>query len=240
MYKNAKQLVSRKWLLALLISVVLPASFVVAQCKSYKLSDRGDTLNCVDMQGLRQGPWIVRIEPVRLDPGREEEGYYIDGKKDGIWRNYNLQGDVISVERYKWGMLNGKSQYYSVLGLEREESWLAINPTKAYDTFEVPDLYDPTLYRNVVVKNEGRSLRHGTWTYYDPTTGFVSKSEEFIRDSASNPLAMFGVGLSKNKRLPADTAKQGKKSEKPSVVQDWEKKNSGKKKVEVRDGNTGY
>jgi hypothetical protein len=82
-------------------------------------------------------------------------------------------------------------------------------------------------------------MRHGTWTWYDPTTGFVLRTEEFIRDSAVNPLSAFGI---KAKKPGGEPSKPGdpKKTDKPAVVQEWEKKNAGKKKVKVRDGSTGY
>jgi antitoxin component YwqK of YwqJK toxin-antitoxin module len=209
-----------------------------AQCKTFKLSDRGDTLNCVDRNGLKQGPWLVQVAELRGNPGYEEEGEFIDDKKEGIWRRYTMEGDMVAVESYKWGMLNGKSQFYSVLGLEREEGWWAINPKKKYDTIEVPDLFQDGVYKSVVIKNEGRSFKHGTWTWYDPTTGFVQRTEEFIRDSSVNPLDAFGISARSNKKA-SDTATTKKKTEKPAVVQEYEK-NNAKKKIKVRDGSTGY
>lgn len=217
---------------------LLGQSSAMAQCKTFKLSDRGDTLNCVDKHGKKQGSWVVSMPELRGNPGYEEEGEYLDDKRFGIWRKYTPQGDLMAVESYSWGLKNGKSQYYSLLGLEREESWWAIDPVKAYDTFDVPDLYEDGKYRQVVVKNEGRSMRHGTWTWYDTQTGFVQRTEDFIRDSAINPLAVFGLS-NKRKKEPADSGKTAKKPEKPSVVQEWEKKNAGKKKIKVRDGSTG-
>ncbi len=209
-----------------------------AQCVKYVLSDRGDTLNCIDKKGLKQGPWIERFPALRGNPGYEEEGVYVDGNKEDIWRTFTLQGDPLSVQTYKWGMLNGRSQYYTLYGLEREESWYAINPHQEYDTIDVPDLFTDGLYSQVVIKNEGRSLRHGTWTYYDPQTGLILNQEEYIRDSSVNPLAKFGIKEKSGERVAGDTSK--KKIEKPAIVQEWEKKNSGKKKIKVRDGSTGY
>ena len=209
-----------------------------AQCKSFKLTDRGDTINCIDQKGLKQGPWLERTEPLRMNPGFEEEGIYENGVRTGPWRKYTLEGDIIAVENMQWGLKHGKSQYFSLMGLEREESWLAIDPQKKYDTIEFPDLYDPDKYQTAIIKNEGRSLRHGKWTYYDPYTGFVSRSEEFFKDSSVNPLGMFGIA-EKKKDDAQDTTKK-KTIPKPLVVEEWEKKNAGKKKIKVRDGSTGY
>lgn len=210
-----------------------------AQYKSYKLTDRGDTINAIDVKGIKQGPWLETFPALRGNPGYEEEGIYIDGKKDGIWRRYSLQGDVLAVETYKWGLLNGKSQYYSLFGLEREESWWAIDPGKKFDTLEVPDLYAEGNYRTVIVPNEGRSMRHGSWTFYNTQTGRIESSEEYIRDSAVGVLGALGISKKTQPKNEGDSSTT-KKVDKPSVVQDWEKKNAGKKKVKVRDGSTGY
>lgn len=209
-----------------------------SQCKSYSLSDKGDTLNCIDRNGWKQGPWIIKVAELRGNPGYEEEGLFVNDRKEGLWRRFTEQGDVLAVENYRWGLLNGKSQYYNLQGIEREESWWAIDPDKKYDTIDVPDLYKDGVYKKVAIKNEGHSMRHGKWTWYDPGTGFIQKTEQFERDSSVNPLAMFGV-THREKRI-ADTAIINKKHDKPNVVQAWEKKNSGKKKVVVRDGSAGY
>lgn len=212
----------------------------LGQCKSFKLTDRGDTINCIDQQGVKQGPWLESMPTIRGNPGYEEEGVYIDGKKDGTWRRYSLQGDIMAVETYKWGLLNGKCQYYSIFGLEREESWWAIDPGKKFDTLEVPDLYVEGNFRTVIVPNEGRSMKHGSWNFYNSQTGRIERSEEYIRDSAVGILG--AMGISSKKAQPKETGDSStpKKVEKPSVVQEWEKKNAGKKKVVVRDGSTGY
>ncbi len=221
------------------IGLLFLSTLVSAQWKSFKLTDRGDTINRVDLKGKKQGPWLETFPELRGNPGYEEEGEYKDGSRDGIWRRYSLQGDIMSVESYKWGLLNGKSMYYSVLGLEREESWWAIDPGKKFDTIDVPDLYVDGNYRTVIVPNEGRSMKHGTWNFYNPMTGRIESSEEFIRDSAVGVLGSLGIAAKKAEPKPVgDTAT--KKVEKPSVVADWEKKNAGKKKVKVREGSTGY
>ena len=229
--------VKKKWFIASVFTLATSIGF--AQCKSYYLSDKGDTLNCVDYKGLKQGKWIVKEPSLRGNPGFEEEGEYINSQKEGIWRRFSEQGDVQSVESYHWGLLDGKSQYYSLQGLEREESWRAIDPSKKYDTLEVPDLYNLEKTNQVIVKNEGQSIKHGRWTWYDPSTGFTAKKEDYVNDSAVNSLAMFGVKKG-DPRDPSDTSGTAKKKVVPSVVQEWEKKNSGKKKVVIRDGSAGY
>jgi hypothetical protein len=101
----------------------------------------------------------------------------------------------------------------------------------------------------VVVKLEGSTMRHGTWTYYDPEFGTIIKTEEFWMDRPASEVQAAAKGNRGDEELkplavsggrnPSDTI--GKKAMvKPKVIQDYEKKNSGKKKVRTRDGNTGY
>src|SRR3954468_10967872 len=95
-----------------------------AQLKNYIISAKKDTLNRVDLKGLKQGPWVVHVDNARGERGYEEEGYFIDNKKEGMWRKYSLEGDMIALENYRWGNLDGKSTYYTNMGdLVREESW---------------------------------------------------------------------------------------------------------------------
>lgn len=207
-----------------------------AQCKTYMIGVHGDTLNCTDNANLKQGKWIVHIPDLRGEKGYEEEGVFADGKKEGTWRRYSLQGDLLATENYKYGFKNGKSQYYGMAGIIREESWRAVNPEYPYDTVEVYDLQDPNKITQKIVKVEGTSYRHGEWTYFDPSTGTIQKTENYILDKLQTPF---------NKRLASQTASGSdtagvNKPVKPAEVAAYEKKNSGKKKIKVRDGNTGY
>ncbi len=226
-------------LLPLLIIFSLEAS---AQCKTFRISTKGDTLDCLDMKGLKQGKWAIRVAPLRGNPGYEEEGLFINNLKEGTWRRFNLMEDLLAVENYRWGNKNGLCRYFTVAGLEREESWRAFNPGKAYDTLDVQDLKDPNKYEQVIVKTEASSLRHGTWKYYYPQTGYLLKSEKYILDKLQEPGA---EDITKN--LPrvngANDTTKGKtmtlpEKPKPKEVTDFEKKTSGKKK-KVRDGRTG-
>jgi len=217
-------------LLGLLIS--LNAS---SQCKDYIIGIKGDTLNCTDVNGLRQGKWVVKYEQVRGEPGFEEEGQYIEGKKEGPWRQYSLQGDLIAIENYRWGHKNGVSQYFSRNGeLIREESWRAVNPLNPYDTVEVADWEkDPLglITKSVVVKLEGSTVKHGPWKFYEPQTGMVMKTENWV-------LGEIDKGAKKDDIVNNKPAEK-KTIAKPKEVQEFEKKNAGKKKVRIRDGRTG-
>jgi len=200
---------------------------VFPQCKTYILGAKGDTLDCVDKKDMKQGKWVIHHDEVRGEPGFEEEGEYKESRKEGVWRQYSLMGDLIGVEFYKWGNKDGVCKYYAPSGeLLREESWKALNPDKPYDTLEIEDIDHLNQYKTVIVKNEGVAIKHGTWKYYDPSTGTVYKTETYT------------VG---KLEIPTETAKNtttdsAKSKIIPKEVLDYQKKNAGKKKIKVRDG----
>jgi len=220
-------------IIALLINL---SSF--AQCKTYKIGSRGDTLNCTDLNNLKQGKWVMHFESLRGEPGYEQEGIFKDDKKDGPWRSYTLQGDLMGIENFKWGFKNGSCYYYNIYGLQRQESWRAIDPKNPYDTIDVPDLHTDAVYKRIV-KVEASTVKHGTWIYYNPENGSVIKTEDYILDQLVDP--------SKKRSAPAgnisDSLALAKadstRKVKPAEVLLYEKKNAGKKKIKVRDGATG-
>ena len=109
-----------------------------AQCKTYILGENRDTLNCVDKKDEKQGKWMIHHDDLRGEPGYEEEGEFKDNRKEGSWRLYSLEGDLIGIENYKWGNKDGLNQYFAKTGeLLREERWKALNPDKLYDTLEI-------------------------------------------------------------------------------------------------------
>lgn len=222
-----------RWIFLIGILISLNAS---SQCKDYIISVNGDTLNCTDAKGLRQGKWVIRIDQLRGEPGFEEEGEFKDGKKEGPWRQYSLEGDLMAIENFRWGNRNGACLYYTKTGeLLREEGWRAVNPMNPYDTVEVSDWdKDPFGFvkKTVVVKLEGSSVKHGPWKYYQPSTGFVSKEETWV-------LGQLDKGPKKADDIVNNKTEEKKPVAKPKEVAEFEKKNAGKKKIKVRDGRTG-
>jgi antitoxin component YwqK of YwqJK toxin-antitoxin module len=199
-----------------------------AQWKDFTISPKGDTLNCVDKEDRRQGRWVNHFDELRGEPGYEEEGIYKNGRKEGTWRLYSLQGDLIGVEFYKWGNKDGVCQYFGINGtLLREEGWRALNPDKAYDTLTIEDIDHLDKYKTVIVKNEGVAIKDGVWKFYDPQTGMVARTETYTLGKRE---------MSKSTQATAN-ADAPKTSAKPKEVLDFEKK-IGKKKVKVKNGST--
>ena len=134
----------------------------------------------------------------------------------------------------------------------REESWRAIEPGRTFDTVDVLDPLDPTkVIDQAIIKVEGQTMKHGTWNYYDPEWGTITKTEEYFADKLrtgdGSPTATSTDDEEDDELKPIDFSgtKKGvdttgaKTTSKPQVVLDYEKKNSGKRKVRVRDGSTG-
>jgi len=204
-----------------------------SQWKSYKIGAKGDTLNCVDKKDQKQGKWMLHYDELRGEPGFEEEGEYKDGRKEGTWRIYNLDGDLTGIEFFRWGNKDSLSQYFTKTGeLIREERWKALNPDKLYDTLEVEDVDHLEHYKTVIVKNEGVAIKHGEWRYYDASTGMIYKTENYELGKLLIPKTS-----TKNSLAANDSTKSVAK---PKEVKDFEKKNSGKKKVKYVDGSVNY
>ena len=217
----------------LCIVAIIQFAFVsnsFAQYKEFKLNAQGDTINAITKDGQKQGKWVLHIDEVRGEPGYEEEGVYKKGVKDGFWRRYNLEGDLIAVEHFVLGGKDGLQQYYTYLGdLLREENWKGYNPDAPYDTIAVYGTGSNEIVDYKIVKAEPYSVKDGEWRYYEPGSGRLIKTEQWARNNLLVP------GGPKKEVATTDKAK---KPEKTAEMLEWEKKNKGKKKA-LRDGKTG-
>ena len=212
--------------------LIFTSAATAQKYKSFKLSAKGDTLNATTQDGLKQGKWVVRVDEIRGEPGYEEEGLYNKGQKEGLWRRYNLTGDLISVENFLHGGKDGLQQYFTYLGdLEREENWRGYNPDSPYDTIAIYGTGSGEIIDYKIVKAEPYSVKHGEWKYYEPGTGRLIKKEDYDRNQLIVP---------KPKETAPVAAAPAKKKETPKTAEmlEWEKKNKGKKRV-LRDGKTG-
>lgn len=235
MYIRVPNLVIMRFLLIPLL--ILFSIATKGQNKLFRITDTGDTLDRIDMKGLKQGKWTVHVNPLRGEPGYEEEGIFMNDRKEGVWRKFNLMGDLLAIENYKWGNKNGTCRYFTIAGPEREENWRAINPAKAFDTIDVRDPKDPDKYERVVIKNDGNSLRHGTWKYFYPPTGQQIKIEHYFLDNLVEPGTIDSI--KEPTLLPNDTTRiKIPVKSKTKEVLEFEKKTSGKKN-KLRDGRTG-
>src|SRR5215469_4059617 len=102
----------RRILIYMIPAMLLISTQAWSQWKTFIISPKGDTLNCVDDNDKRQGRWVIHVDELRGEPGYEEEGIYKNGRKEGLWRVYALTGDIKGVEFYKWGLKDGICQYF--------------------------------------------------------------------------------------------------------------------------------
>lgn len=214
-----------------------------AQWKSFMIGPKGDTLNRVDAKGSKQGPWVIREETVRGERGYEEEGFFLNNQREGTWRRFSLEGDLIAVENYRWGQKNGKNTYFNPSGEPiREEAWRAVNPQSPYDTVPIRDVNDPNkILRFEIMKVEPVAQRHGTWRFYDVYSGRIEKTEQYAFDKIKlkEDEDLVPIGISDDTTTTTAKKPAPKEKVKPKEVMEFEKKNSGKKKVKMRDGATG-
>jgi hypothetical protein len=205
-----------------------------AQYTAYQLTAEGDTLNAVDKKGQKQGKWVIRTEELRGEPGFEEEGLFKDGKREGKWRRYSLNGDLLGIENYWLGGKHGLQQYFSFLGdLIREESWRGYNPDAPYDTVPVYGTSSNEIVSYKIIKAEPYSVKHGEWRYFEPGSGRLIKQEEYVVNNLVKPGDKNNVAAT-----PTDPKAEKKKPEKTPEMLKWDKENKGKKRA-LRDGRTG-
>ncbi len=230
--------------LPILLLFAATSQIAFGQVKSYSLTQDGDTVNIIDSKGLRQGKWIVSVAELRGEPGYEEEGIYKNDKKEGVWRRYSLQGDLLAIENYKYGGKDGLQQYYSFLGaLQKEEEWHAYNPDAPYDTIPIYGVDNNQIIEYKIVKAQQYSVPHGVWKYYDSESGRVTKVEKYDRGALQKDQDDKPVAIAANTENPAPAAatadKAKPKAVKPQEVLEYEKKYSKKKRSHLeRDGKT--
>lgn len=215
------------WLIA--IGLLFFSAQGFAQYKDFKINAKGDTINIVARDGNKEGRWIIKVPELRGEPGYEEEGIFEKGAKEGVWRRYTLDGDLLAVENYKKGGKHGTQQYFTFVGEPlREESWKGYDPESPYDTIPIYGTGSNEIIEFKIVKAEQYSVKQGEWRYFDPS-GAIVRTEQWERNNLQKP------GSTTPSVVVAD---KKKKPEKTAEMLEWERKNKGKKGA-IRDGRTG-
>ena len=138
--------------------IALPALAIVQE---------GEINNLVD--GVRQGFW--RLEGKN---GKVDEGYYVDGKKDGKWKSLSVNGNVRSIITYNAGKPQGEAIFYDESGKETEHGYWNVDHWEgSYIRYHVNGnkacefTYDEKGRRNGEQKyfhENGVIMYDGTWT----------------------------------------------------------------------------
>lgn len=218
-----------------LVVLILLGLNTSAQYKSFKLSPKGDTLNVIDKNNLKQGKWVTTVAELRGEPGYDEEGYYKDDKKTGPWRRYNSTGDIVAIENYKLGGKDGVQEYFTFLGdLEKHEEWRGYNPDAPYDTIPVYGQGNNEIIRYKIVKAEQYSVPHGEWKYYAPG-GRLTKLETYDRGHLLKNADDKSTAVTTKATVEEKPVEKVKTKE----ILEYEKKYSKKKRKQLeRDGKT--
>jgi antitoxin component YwqK of YwqJK toxin-antitoxin module len=74
---------------------------------------RADKINRLDDRGNKRGPWISYHPNGKV----AEEGFYMNDKKNGIFKTFNKQGDLLTLEKYRDGELVVDSEESVILDL---------------------------------------------------------------------------------------------------------------------------
>lgn len=99
----------------------------ISAAQSYTI-DRGDTINVIDENNLKQGFWRIFGKMKKL-PGYEpdqvvEEGNYESSRKQGLWKNFFPNGKMKSEIAYVNSRPSGTYKTYFENGqVEEEGSW---------------------------------------------------------------------------------------------------------------------
>ncbi len=92
--------------------------------QSYELLNN-DTINKVDVEGKKQGFWIIFNRTKKLpdykDDQKVEEGKYLDSKKEGLWKEFFANGNVKNKITFKGNRPNGYAIIYHDNGKISEE-----------------------------------------------------------------------------------------------------------------------
>jgi len=140
-----------------------------------------DHLNKTDKYHQKQGLWYIKKEELRGEPAYTTFGNYEDNKKQGLWYKLDKDGQLISIENFRNGLLNGNAQYYENGHLSVIGNYRSLEQNKQLDSIWVTDpitLYD-TL---VVIPSETGFVKHGLWRYYNPLTGQLISEETYQID----------------------------------------------------------
>src|SRR5690606_19442029 len=114
--------------LLLLFIGMNPFSFSYAQETEERTIEKL-TINKTDARGRKHGIWYFSKAARMGELGTVEFGNYDHGFRNGTWYKMDKHTeDLIAIETYKQGMLNGEVHYYEMGKLYCVGNYLALNP----------------------------------------------------------------------------------------------------------------
>jgi len=160
---------------------------------SFEVLENGDTINKLDSKGIQHGRWVIDHDAHFEEQGSIEVGSFDYGVRTGTWKMYTLQGVLQSEENYRKGLLDGEAIYYEEGKTICIGHYLALNAKQLYDTVMVEDPITNE-FKPVKIKTDVGSIRHGTWTFFDPYTKQITRlveyqAHEIVNDRKMNTLS---------------------------------------------------
>lgn len=105
----------------LFIFLLFLSPFFGAHAQSFDLFE-GDTINCSDENNNKQGNWIIFKNRTTQ---KLQEGTYLKGKKEGIWKSYYVNGNIKSEISYIQGKKKGDARiFYENGNIAEEGTWM--------------------------------------------------------------------------------------------------------------------
>ncbi len=109
------------------IQVIISVLFFNIKAQEFVVS-QGDTINCKDAQNLKQGYWKI--------PETRTEGFYVNDKKNGIWKSFYKNGNIKSEITYLKGVKRGYAKiFYEDGQIAEEGTWMEDKWTGKYKSY---------------------------------------------------------------------------------------------------------
>lgn len=146
--------------------IILSCIFILLVINYLKAQQ--DTLNCVDSLMRKYGRWVYYYDT--LHTKKFSEGYYIDGQKQGLWKEYYRNGNLKSEIMYLNNVPSGAARLYYENGNPSEQgTWNSFGWIGEYKMF----------YRSGRIARElnydENTLRSGMQKYYSES-GHITMS----------------------------------------------------------------
>lgn len=134
----------------------------ISSAQSYTI-DKGDTINVIDENNLKQGFWRIFGKMKKL-PGYEpeqvvEEGNYESSRKQGLWKNFFPNGKIKSEIAYVNSRPNGTYKTFFENGqIEEEGSWENNRNTGGFKRFHENGQTAQQFVFNETGKRDGKQV----------------------------------------------------------------------------------
>lgn len=151
----------------ILIAGLIAFSGAFSQSFELNPANKKDTINLIDLKGMKQGHWIVfgrnKPDTCYARTSKVEEGGYLDNRKKGIWSSYFCSGNLYKKVTFQNGRPDGYAVFYHENGKTAEEGVWKIN--KWMGTYK--SYYDNGQVQQEFNFNQA-GKREGAQKYYYP------------------------------------------------------------------------